>query len=83
MGEAAGSLSDLVMLTSDNPRSEDPLRIINDVVVGLQKVNAKYRIEPDRETALGMAIDEARAGDIVLLAGKGHENYADFARSHD
>jgi UDP-N-acetylmuramoyl-L-alanyl-D-glutamate--2,6-diaminopimelate ligase len=75
MGEASGSLSDLVILTSDNPRSEDPLRIINDVVVGLQKVNANYRIEPDREAALEMAIEEARAGDIVLLAGKGHENY--------
>jgi UDP-N-acetylmuramoyl-L-alanyl-D-glutamate--2,6-diaminopimelate ligase len=75
MGEAAGSLSDLVILTSDNPRSEDPLLIINDVVVGLQKVNAQYRIEPDRDTALEMAIDEAKAGDIVLLAGKGHENY--------
>jgi UDP-N-acetylmuramoyl-L-alanyl-D-glutamate--2,6-diaminopimelate ligase len=74
MGEASGSLSDLVILTSDNPRSEDPLRIINDVVVGLQKVNAKYRIEQDRETALEMAFQEARPGDIVLLAGKGHEN---------
>jgi UDP-N-acetylmuramoyl-L-alanyl-D-glutamate--2,6-diaminopimelate ligase len=73
MGEAAGSLSDLVVLTSDNPRSEDPLRVINDVVVGLQKANAKYRIEPDRERALAIAIDEAQAGDIVLLAGKGHE----------
>jgi UDP-N-acetylmuramyl tripeptide synthase len=48
---------------------------MNDVVVGLQKVNAKYRIEPDREIALEMAIDEAQPGDIVLLAGKGHENY--------
>ena len=75
MGEAAGSLSDLVILTSDNPRSEDPLRIINDVVVGLQKVNGNYRIEPDRDAALAMAIDEAKPGDIVLLAGKGHENY--------
>jgi UDP-N-acetylmuramoyl-L-alanyl-D-glutamate--2,6-diaminopimelate ligase len=75
MGEAAGSLSDLVILTSDNPRSEDPLLIINDVVVGLQKVNAQYRIEPDRDAALEMAIDEAKAGDIVLLAVKGHENY--------
>ncbi|HXZ12604.1 MAG TPA: UDP-N-acetylmuramoyl-L-alanyl-D-glutamate--2,6-diaminopimelate ligase [Candidatus Sulfotelmatobacter sp.] len=75
MGEAAGSLSDLVILTSDNPRSEDPLRIINDVVVGLQKVKAKYRIEPDRDAALEMAMEEARPGDIVLLAGKGHENY--------
>jgi UDP-N-acetylmuramoyl-L-alanyl-D-glutamate--2,6-diaminopimelate ligase len=73
MGEAAGSLSDLVVLTSDNPRSEDPLRVINDVVVGLQKASAKYRIEPDRERALAIAMEEARAGDIVLLAGKGHE----------
>jgi len=75
MGEAAGSLSDLVVLTSDNPRGEDPLRIINDVVVGLQKVNASYRIEPDREQALAAALEEARSGDIVLLAGKGHETY--------
>ena len=75
MGEAAGSLSDLVVLTSDNPRSEDPLRIINDVVVGLQKANAKYRVEPDREQALAIALEEAQAGDIVLLAGKGHETY--------
>jgi UDP-N-acetylmuramoyl-L-alanyl-D-glutamate--2,6-diaminopimelate ligase len=75
MGEAAGSLSDLVVLTSDNPRSEDPLRIINDVVVGLQKADAKYRVEPDRERALEMALEEARPGDIVLLAGKGHETY--------
>jgi UDP-N-acetylmuramoyl-L-alanyl-D-glutamate--2,6-diaminopimelate ligase len=75
MGEAAGALSDLVILTSDNPRTEDPLRIINDLIVGLQKVNGTYRIEPDRETAIEMAIEEARKGDIVLLAGKGHENY--------
>jgi UDP-N-acetylmuramoyl-L-alanyl-D-glutamate--2,6-diaminopimelate ligase len=75
MGEAAGSLSDVVVLTSDNPRGEDPLRIINDVLVGLQKVNVKYRTEPDRERALEIAIDEARPGDIVLLAGKGHETY--------
>jgi len=75
MGEAAGSLSDVVVLTSDNPRSEDPLRINNDVVVGLQRVNAKYRIEADREQALTVAIGEAHPGDIVLLAGKGHETY--------
>ena len=75
MGEAAGSLSDLVVLTSDNPRSEDPLLIINDVAVGLQKTNAAYLVEPDREKAIEMALDEARPGDIVLLAGKGHETY--------
>ncbi|MGB6482173.1 MAG: UDP-N-acetylmuramoyl-L-alanyl-D-glutamate--2,6-diaminopimelate ligase [Candidatus Acidiferrales bacterium] len=73
MGEAAGTLSDLVILTSDNPRSEDPLRIINDVLVGLQKTGAKYRVEADREKAIEMAMNEAKPGDIVLLAGKGHE----------
>ena len=75
MGEAAGSLSDIVVLTSDNPRGEDPLRIINDVVVGLQKANAKYQIEVDRDKALEIALAEAKTGDIVLLAGKGHETY--------
>jgi UDP-N-acetylmuramoyl-L-alanyl-D-glutamate--2,6-diaminopimelate ligase len=75
MGEVTGRLSDLTILTSDNPRSEDPLKIISDIVVGLQKTAGKYLIEPDRETAIAGALDAARAGDIVLLAGKGHENY--------
>lgn len=75
MGEAAGSLGDIVVLTSDNPRSEDPLRIINDVLVGLQKTKAKYYVEPERGRAIEMALDKARPGDIVLLAGKGHETY--------
>ena len=79
MGEVAGRLSDLTILTNDNPRQEDPLKIISDVVVGLQKTNGKYLIEPDREKAISMAIDEARDGDIVLLAGKGHEDYQAFA----
>jgi UDP-N-acetylmuramoyl-L-alanyl-D-glutamate--2,6-diaminopimelate ligase len=75
MGEASGRLSDLTILTNDNPRQEDPLKIISDIVVGLQKSNGKYLIEPDREKAIGLAFDEARAGDMVLLAGKGHEDY--------
>ncbi len=75
MGEVTGRLSDLTILSNDNPRSEDPLKIINDIIVGLQKTAGKYLIELDREKAIGMAMDEARAGDIVLLAGKGHENY--------
>ena len=75
MGEVAGRLSDLTVLSNDNPKTEDPLKIISDIVVGLQKTNGKYLIEPDREKAIGLAMDEARAGDIVLLAGKGHENY--------
>jgi len=73
MGEAAGRGSDFVVLTSDNPRSEDPLAIINDALVGLQKTGTKYKIEPDRRAAIDLAIREASAGDIVLLAGKGHE----------
>jgi UDP-N-acetylmuramoyl-L-alanyl-D-glutamate--2,6-diaminopimelate ligase len=75
MGEVTGRLSDLTILSSDNPRSEDPLKIISDIIVGLQKTGGKYLIEPDREKAIGMAMEEARSGDIVLLAGKGHENY--------
>jgi UDP-N-acetylmuramoyl-L-alanyl-D-glutamate--2,6-diaminopimelate ligase len=73
MGEAAGQGSDLVVLTSDNPRSEDPLAIINDAVVGLQRSGTKYKTEPDRKAAIHLALAEARAGDIVLIAGKGHE----------
>ena len=61
------------MLTSDNPRSEDPLAIINDALVGLQKTGVKYSVESDRRKAIVLAIGEARPGDIVLLAGKGHE----------
>jgi UDP-N-acetylmuramoyl-L-alanyl-D-glutamate--2,6-diaminopimelate ligase len=75
MGEVTGRLSDLTILSNDNPRQEDPLKIISDIIVGVQKTSGKYVIEPDREKAIGLAIDEARAGDIVLLAGKGHENY--------
>jgi UDP-N-acetylmuramoyl-L-alanyl-D-glutamate--2,6-diaminopimelate ligase len=73
MGEAAGRGSDFAILTSDNPRSEDPLAIINDAVVGLQKTGVKYTVESDRRKAIALAINEARPGDIVLLAGKGHE----------
>src|SRR5271167_3120291 len=73
MGEAAGRGSDFVVLTSDNPRTEDPVAIINDAVVGLQKTGVKYTVGADRRKAIALAIGEARPGDIVLLAGKGHE----------
>jgi UDP-N-acetylmuramoyl-L-alanyl-D-glutamate--2,6-diaminopimelate ligase len=75
MGEVSGRLSDLTILSSDNPKMEDPLKIISDIVVGLQKTSGKYVIEPDREKAIGLAIDQAHSGDMILLAGKGHENY--------
>ncbi len=73
MGEAAGRGSDFVVLTSDNPRSEDPVAIINDALVGVQRSGAKYKIEPDRQAAIALAISTAMAGDLVLLTGKGHE----------
>ena len=73
MGEAAGKGSDFVVLTSDNPRSEDPLVIINDAVIGLQRSGVTYKTEPDRTAGIRLALGEARKGDIVLIAGKGHE----------
>ena len=73
MGEAAGQGSDFVVLTSDNPRSEDPLMIMNDALSGLQRTGTRYAMQPDRKRAIAGAVEQARAGDIVLIAGKGHE----------
>jgi len=75
MGQAAAEASDFVVLTSDNPRSEDPLAIMNDALVGIRRVDVPHVIEPDRATAIARALNEAREGDIVILAGKGHETY--------
>jgi len=75
MGMAAAELSDFVVLTSDNPRSEDPLDIMNDVMVGLGRFDTPHIAEPDRARAIARALAEAKAGDVVLLAGKGHETY--------
>jgi UDP-N-acetylmuramoyl-L-alanyl-D-glutamate--2,6-diaminopimelate ligase len=75
MGMAAAEGSDFVVLTSDNPRSEDPLDIMNDAMVGLSRLDTPYIAEPDRDRAIRKALEEARAGDAVLLAGKGHETY--------
>jgi UDP-N-acetylmuramoyl-L-alanyl-D-glutamate--2,6-diaminopimelate ligase len=75
MGAAAAELSDVVVVTSDNPRSEDPLAIINDAMVGVQRYSSRVIVEPDRRTAIGRALREAAPGDIVILAGKGHETY--------
>ena len=73
MGRAAGAGSDVVVVTSDNPRSEDPLAIIEQVLPGLRGTSAKVMVEPDRRHAIELAIAEAGPGDLVLLAGKGHE----------
>jgi UDP-N-acetylmuramoyl-L-alanyl-D-glutamate--2,6-diaminopimelate ligase len=73
MGRAAGEGSDLVVLTSDNPRSEDPGAIIAEALAGVKETNARYTVEEDRAKAIRIAIRAAQAGDIVLIAGKGHE----------
>ena len=75
MGQAAAENSDLVVLTSDNPRSEDPLDIMNDALVGLRRFDTPHIIEPDRAKAIQRAIESAAAGDVLILAGKGHETY--------
>jgi UDP-N-acetylmuramoyl-L-alanyl-D-glutamate--2,6-diaminopimelate ligase len=73
MGRAAGEGSDLVVLTSDNPRSEEPGVIIAEALVGVRETGADCIVEEDRAGAIEIAIRSARAGDIVLIAGKGHE----------
>ena len=75
MGVAAAEGSDYVVLTSDNPRSEDPIDIMNDALVGLRRFDTPLTVEPDRDKAIHKAIGMARPGDIVILAGKGHEDY--------
>ncbi len=75
MGEVAGRLADHVVVTSDNPRSEDPLQIIAAISAGLGR---PHMVEVDRATAIRKAIDAADAGDVVLVAGKGHESYQEI-----
>jgi UDP-N-acetylmuramoyl-L-alanyl-D-glutamate--2,6-diaminopimelate ligase len=75
MGMVAAELSDFVVLTSDNPRTEDPLGIMNDAMVGLRRFDTPHIAEPDRTKGIRAALEEAKAGDVVLLAGKGHETY--------
>ena len=67
-------LADLTVVTSDNPRSEPPERIIDDILCGIDR-EKPYTVIPDRREAIEYAIEEARAGDVVLIAGKGHEKY--------
>jgi UDP-N-acetylmuramoyl-L-alanyl-D-glutamate--2,6-diaminopimelate ligase len=73
MGKAAGEGSDLVVLTSDNPRTEDPAAIIAEALAGVEATGTTCIVEEDRRGAIEVAIRAAKAGDIVLLAGKGHE----------
>lgn len=75
MGEVAGNHSDLVFVTSDNPRTEDPLEIIEEIITGLIKTECEYRVISDRREAIFRAIADAKANDVVLICGKGHETY--------
>jgi UDP-N-acetylmuramoyl-L-alanyl-D-glutamate--2,6-diaminopimelate ligase len=79
MGRVAARGSDLVVVTSDNPRSEDPMTIIEEILVGVRETEVECVVEVDRHTAIEVAIRAARPGDIVLLAGKGHEKTQTFA----
>jgi UDP-N-acetylmuramoyl-L-alanyl-D-glutamate--2,6-diaminopimelate ligase len=73
MGRVVNEFADVAVITSDNPRSEDPERIIAEVVAGMDPPLARRVLEPDRKRAIRIAIDAARPGDVVLIAGKGHE----------
>jgi UDP-N-acetylmuramyl tripeptide synthase len=74
MGRAASELADVAIVTSDNPRTEDPLAIIDEVLKG---VVGSAEVEPDRRTAIAKAVGEADAGDVVVIAGRGAEQYQD------
>lgn len=78
MGEVSGKLADLTIITSDNPRDEDPQEIINDIKVGIGKTTGEYVEIIDRKEAIAYAIHHGQPGDIVVLAGKGHEDYQEI-----
>lgn len=75
MAKAAAGIADYIMVTSDNPRDEDPMTIIQDILAGLENTDVYYQTEPDRAEAIYLAMKQAKTGDVVLLAGKGHEDY--------
>ena len=78
MGEVSSNLADLTVVTSDNPRFEKPLDIIEDILTGVKKGKGAYVTIPDRKEAIAYCMKNAKAGDIVVLAGKGHEDYQEI-----
>ncbi|MCR5388707.1 MAG: UDP-N-acetylmuramoyl-L-alanyl-D-glutamate--2,6-diaminopimelate ligase [Lachnospiraceae bacterium] len=78
MGEVSGKLSDLTVITSDNPRNEKPEDIIADIVTGIKKTTGEYVCIPDRKEAIKYVIENAKKGDCIILAGKGHEDYQEI-----
>jgi UDP-N-acetylmuramoyl-L-alanyl-D-glutamate--2,6-diaminopimelate ligase len=79
MGRVATSTADLTVITSDNPRSEDPSRIVSEIEPGARDGGGRYLVEVDRRSGIRLALAEARAGDVVVIAGKGHETYQELA----
>ena len=75
MGEIGARLSDIAVITSDNPRSEDPEAIIKDIIAGIGKHESRIIVDSDRTQAIRKALEAAQEGDIVVLAGKGQETY--------
>lgn len=80
MGEIAGRLSDFVIVTSDNPRTEEPGKIIDDILSGMKDIQTPYIVIENRREAIGWALQNAQPGDIIILAGKGHETYQIIGR---
>ena len=78
MGEVSGKLSDFTIITSDNPRFEEPQDIINDIIIGMKKTDGEYIDICDRKEAIRYAIEHGRTGDVIVLAGKGHETYQEI-----
>ena len=78
MGAIAAELADLVVLTSDNPRTEDPEAILADIQAGMEGSDTPCMVVPHRREAIRRALDEAKSGDTVVLAGKGHETYQEI-----
>lgn len=78
MGEVSSRLADLTVVTSDNPRNEEPMDIINDILVGVSKADGRYVTIPDRKEAIRYCMENAQDGDIIVLAGKGHEDYQEI-----
>ena len=78
MGHIAGKLADLTIITSDNPRTEEPMAIIRDILPGIAGAEDKYIVEPDRRGAIALAMGRAAAGDVIVLCGKGHETYQEI-----
>lgn len=78
MGEVAGRLADFTIITSDNPRFEEPLDIIHDIETGMKKTDGRYIEIPDRKEAIYYALDHGEPGDLIVLAGKGHEDYQEI-----